>query len=249
MGSLRHKVYADGVVTATGTSTAVEQLLASSEPAVRYLARVQALGESPTSRAAARERAKIPASPIVSKMLSEMRPDGLIPRGVYDKWLGGHWVLAFLSGIGYPPGDERLRPMADRCAAWALGISGKLIDGRWRRCASQQAYALLYLIKLGFYDERCDRLADKLIEWQWPDGGWNCDKHREASHSSFHESLLPMRALVHYADVTGHADAKRAADKVAKFFLERKLMRRKSDGEIITPKFLKIHYPYHWRYN
>jgi hypothetical protein len=183
-------------------------------------------------------------------MLSEMRPaDGLIARGVYDKWLGGHWVLAFLSEIGYPPGDERLRPMADRSAAWALGISGKLINGRWRRCASQQSYAMLYLMKLGFYDERCDRLADKLIEWQWPDGGWNCDKHPAASHSSFHESLLPMRALFHYADLTGRADAKRAAEKVAKFFLERKLMRRKSTGEIITQKFLEVHYPYHWRYN
>src|SRR5688500_5827089 len=107
MGSLRRQVYADGVTAATGTSSAVERLLASSEPAVRYMARVQARGESPTSTAAARERAKIPASPIVSKLLSEKRPaDGLIPRGVYDKWLGAHWVLAFLSEIGDPPGDE-----------------------------------------------------------------------------------------------------------------------------------------------
>jgi hypothetical protein len=191
----------------------------------------------------------IPASPLVTRLLSEMRADGLIPRGPYDKWLGGHWVLAFLSEIGYPPGDKRLRPLADQCAAWALGMSGKLIDGRWRRCASQQSYALLYLIKLGFQDERCDRLAEKLIEWQWPDGGWNCDRHPQASHSSFHESLLPMRALSHCADATGRADATRAAKKVAKFFLGRKLMRRKSDGEIISPKFLEIHYPYHWRYN
>ena len=236
---------------ATQKAPVVEQLLGSPEPAIRYLARVQAMGESPTDWGAASERAKIPSSsPLVAKLLSEVRDDdGLIPRGTYDKWLGGHWVLAFLSEIGYPPGDERLRPMAERCAQWALGMSGKRIDGRWRRCASQQSYALLYLMKLGFYDERCDRLADKLIEWQWPDGGWNCDKRPMASHSSFHESLLPMRALFHYANLSGRADAKRAAKRVATFFLERKLMRRKSDGEIITPKFLEIHYPYHWRYN
>src|SRR5687768_11236751 len=242
MGTLRRRVYADQTVSATETSAAIEQLLASGEPAVRYLARVQALAESPTSRAAARERAKIPSSPLVATLLSEMQPaDGLLPRGTYDKWLGGHWVLSFLSEIGYPPGDRRLTPLADRSAAWALGMSGKLINGRWRRCASQQSYALLYLMKLGFYDERCDRLADKLIEWQWPDGGWNCDKRPEASHSSFHESLLPMRALFHYAGATGCAGAMRAAKRVATFFLERKLMRRKSDGEIISPKFLEIH--------
>jgi hypothetical protein len=238
-------------VPATQKAPVVKQLLESPEPAIRYLARVQAMGESPTGRGAAGERAKIPSSSaLVAKLLSEVRDDdGLISRGTYDKWLGGHWVLAFLSEIGYPPGDERLRPMAERCVQWALGMSGKLIDGRWRRCASQQSYALLYLMKLGFYDERCDRLADKLIEWQWSDGGWNCDKRPEASHSSFHESLLPVRALFHYANVTGRADAKRAAKRVATFFLERKLMRRKSDGEIITPSFLEIHYPYHWRYN
>jgi hypothetical protein len=233
----------------SATNAAVEQLLASDEPAVRYLTRVQVLGESPSSRSAARDRAKIRTSPLVAKMLSEMQSDGLIPGNTYDKWLGGHWVLALLSEIGYPPDDKRLASLANRSAEWALGISAKLIDGRWRRCASQQSYALLYLMKLGFYDERCDRLADKLIEWQWPDGGWNCDKHPKASHSSFHESLLPMRALFHYADFCGRADAKRAADKAAKFFLERKLLRRKSTGEIITPKFLEIHYPYHWRYN
>ena len=234
----------------THDSPAVRQLLGSPEPAIRYLARVHALGESPTDWGAARERAEIPRSPLVTKLLSEMRRDDrLSKRNVYDKWLGGHWVLAFLSEIGYPPGDARLRPMADRCAQWALGMSGTLIGGRWRRCASQQSYALLYLMKLGFYDARCDRLADKLIEWQWPDGGWNCDKRAEASHSSFHESLLPMRALYHYATVTGRADARRAAKRVATLFLERKLMRRKRDGEIITPRFLEIHYPYHWRYN
>jgi hypothetical protein len=231
------------------SATAIEQLLKSDEPAVRFLARVQGLGEDPDSRPASRERKLIPQSPRVRTMLSEMRPDGLIPRGTYDKWLGGHWVLAFLSEIGYPPGDKRLAPTANRCANWALGISATLIDGRWRRCASQQSYAVLYLMKLGFYDARCDALVEKLIEWQWPDGGWNCDKHPEASHSSFHESLLPMRALFHYAGVTGNAEALRSARKVAKLFLERKLLRRKSSGEIIDPAFAQLQYPYHWRYN
>src|SRR5689334_8100475 len=110
MASLRTKAYARGGATATETSAGIiDQLLASDEPAIRYLARVQVLGESPASRAAARERAKIPDSPMVTTMLSEMRgSDGRIPRNTYDKWLGPHWVLAFLSEIGYPPGDKRL---------------------------------------------------------------------------------------------------------------------------------------------
>jgi hypothetical protein len=169
-------------------SNIADRLLASEEPAIQYLTRVQVLGESPTSRAARRDRAMIPRSPLVRAMFSHVDPSP------YRKWTGPHWILAFCSELGYPPGDRKLKLLADRCAKWALGIQGTLIDGRWRRCGSQQGYALLYLMKLGFRDARCDELVERLLGWQWPDGRWNCDKRPEAVHSSFHETLLPMRA-------------------------------------------------------
>ena len=40
-------------------------------------------------------------------------------------------------------------------------------------------------------NERCDELALRLAEWQWPDGGWNCDKRPEVVISSFMETLIP----------------------------------------------------------
>ena len=41
--------------------------------------------------------------------------------------------------------------------------------------------------------------SQRLVEWQWPDGGWNCDRHPSASHSSFNESFAAIRALGAYA--------------------------------------------------
>jgi hypothetical protein len=241
-------------VTATAAaktgSALVEDLLGSDEPVVRYLTRVLALGEWPDSGQAQREREKIPSGTLARALLGEVGRDGLIHgRGPYSKWRGCHWVLAFLSELGYPPGERKLRAMADRAATWALSIEPRMIDGRWRRCASQQAYAVLYLMKLGFYDARCDALVERMIQWQWADGGWNCDKRPQACHSSFHESLLPMRSLFHYASQTANAEARAAANRAARMFLERKLFRRKSDGELIDPRFLELHFPYHWRYN
>ncbi len=53
-------------------------------------------------------------------------------------------------------------------------------------------------------DERTEELASRLVAWQWPDGGWNCDKNPQASHSSFHESLIPLRGLALHGRMTGN---------------------------------------------
>ncbi len=230
------------------TISIADRLLESDDPVIRYNARIGILGEKPSSAAAKRDRDHIPHSPIVRHLLGEMNRNGNIPQEVYNKWRGPHWVMAFLAELGYPPGDASLRRMLDRNAEWALAISGTLVNGRWRRCASQQGYALLYLMKLSGCDHRCDELAKRLIGWQWPDGGWNCDRDPNAHCSSFDESHLPMRALFHYADHTKNKKALAAAQRAAEFFLERRLFRRKSNGAVIRSRFVKLNYPYDWRY-
>ena len=79
----------------------------------------------------------------------------------------------------------------------------RMINGRVRRCASQEGNAIWSSLRLGFTDKRTTELVERLIKWQWPDGGWNCDKHPEAINSSFMESLIPLRALALYAKTTG----------------------------------------------
>ena len=38
------------------------------------------------------------------------------------------------------------------------------------------------------------RLAEAVLSWQWPDGGWNCDNRADGHRSSFHESHRPAWA-------------------------------------------------------
>jgi len=67
------------------------------------------------------------------------------------------------------------------------------MQGRYRRCASQQGNALYFLTKLGLIDQfAADRLVERLLHWQWPDGGWNCDKNPQADSSSIMQTLLSM---------------------------------------------------------
>jgi hypothetical protein len=185
--------------------------------------------------------------------LSERDGEGRIPYHPYAKWYGAHWVLATLADLGYPPGDESLLPLRDQPLRWLLSRDHerkiKTIDGRVRRCASQEGNALYAALALGIADERADELARRLVAWQWPDGGWNCDKKPAASHSSFYESLTPLRALALHGRLTGNPASRDAAGRAAELFLSRRLFRRLSDGSTMNEEFLQLHYPCYWRYD
>lgn len=244
----------------------VQVLLNDADPCVRYRTLVDVCGVSPTSPEVTQLRALIPASDRASKLLSP-HTTGHAP-GIYSKFTGAHWTLASLADLGYPPGDPALLPLRDQvCDFWLTPDHTRervvpkeapayksypgvpIIDGRPRRCASQEGNALYAVLALGLADERADRLAANLARWQWPDGGWNCDRKTSAHTSSFHESLLPLRGLAWHARVTGSATSRQAAERTAEFFLERRLFRRQRDGAVIHESFTKLHYPAYWYYD
>jgi len=185
----------------------------------------------------------------------------------YVKWQGAHWILATLADIGYPRGDRSLLSMRDQvlnrwlgkfyfrefdastqAAAYAkAGVPRE--RGRYRRCASQQGNALFYLEKLGIADDRSNQLVERLLHWQWPDGGWNCDRRPEANTSSFWETRHAMLGLSAYADRTKDAAAREAASRAAEVFLSRHLFLERHSGRVMNPDFLRLHYPLYWYYD
>jgi hypothetical protein len=247
----------------------VERLLKSKEASIRWKTRVHVLGEERDSKRIRALEEEIRMSPRVRALLS--RRDRLgkpgTARSVYYKWQGLHWVLTSLADLGYPPGDETLHPIRDRILDFWLKPSYfhefvartqdeayrhagvPLMQGRYRRCASQQGNALLFLTDLGIADERADSLAERLLHWQWPDGGWNCDRRPEADTSSFMETRLPMLGLAAYARHRRSVAATEAVERASEVFLRRRLFKRMSDRRIIHPEFVKLHYPLYWHYD
>jgi hypothetical protein len=98
-------------------------------------------------------------------------------------------------------------------------------------------------------DPRAQLLAESLIEWQWPDGGWNCDVDASGRRSSFHESLAPTWGLHEYAVATGDAAAAASARRTAELFLDHRLFRALDTGEVIHPSWLALHYPPYWHFD
>ncbi len=233
--------------------TIIERLLASDELSIRYKILANVLETDTDLVKMKKLQNLIKKSPRVLTLLSERGRDSKVPYHPYNKWRGAHWILACLSDLGYPAGDKTLIPLREQVYDWLFSKKHeqhiKEINGRVRRCASQESYALYYLHKLGLTDSRTDELAHRLVKWQWPDGGWNCDKKPSAHKSSFVESLIPFRALAMYADITGDSKAKKASERAVELFLKRKLFRKISDGSIIKESFIKLHYPCYFEYD
>lgn len=237
----------------------IERLLHSDEPSIVWRIRTSVLGD-PENLGGLRD--EIRSSVRVQTLLDRMTTDN-----VYGKWHGAHWVMAALADLSYPSRPPELVPIRDRVfdhwlsktyftefeAKSSNGSYAKRgvprIQGRYRRCASQQGNALRSAVRLDLVDNRAAMLVERLLYWQWPDGGWNCDRNPTASTSSFMETLLPMRGLAAYGAFHHDVAATTAALNAAEVFLERGLIFGRRDHRPIHPEFLRLHYPAYWHYD
>ena len=228
----------------------VEQLLTSTEPAIRRLAEVDLLGR----------RSKITddevlAGPLVSGLVAGQRRDGGFAPHPYSKWLGAHWRLVSLVELGVPAGEPRAVAALEAVLAWLRSAehaaSVHVIAGVTRAHASIDGNALAVAARLGLApDPRVVAIAERLTRWQWPDGGWNCDRGARAPfHSSVNETLPATWGLHEYAAATGDADAAAAADRAAEFLLVHRVYRSHRSDRIIAPNVTAIHYPPYWHYD
>ena len=257
MSSSRKALTRSSLITA-GSPLFIEYLLEHGDPSTRYKLSVAGIGRRRT------HRNEIQTSARVVTLLSERDRTGCIPQHPYTKWTGAHWVLAMLADLGYPPGDRALYPLRDQVLDWLLDPRRwrprrrsdepyrapiLTIAGRDRIHASLEGNALYAILALGLADQRVDTLAQRLLETQWEDGGWNCDRTPSASHSSFTETLIPLRGLIWHAREHRSRASAAGARRAAEMLLRRRLFRRASNGRLISSDFVKLHYPCYWHYD
>jgi hypothetical protein len=228
----------------------IDWLMESSEPAIRAAVRRDLLHE-----AAPEVEDAVLDGPLVRALLADQdESGGFAGRHPYAKWIGAHWRLVALVELGIPAAEARAVRAAETVLDWLTGQGHArnvpVIAGLARRCGSQEGNALAVASRLGMAaDERVELLARGLIEWQWPDGGWNCDRREEAHRSSFHETLPPVWGLHEWANATGDRAAANAARRGAELFLEHRLYRSLTTGETINEDWLTPHWPPYWHYD
>jgi len=171
----------------------------------------------------------------------------------YKKWTGAHWRIVSMVELAVPTGEPRAMAAADEVLDMITRshrYDVPVVNGLPRSHGSVEGNAVAACSLLGLAgDQRTQQIVQKLLEWQWPDGGWNCDKNPEAHRSSFHETHSAAWGLHEYWRATGDTAARDAAVRAGELFLEHRVFRRLGDGAVINKRWLQPSYPPYWHYD
>ncbi|HEX3678744.1 MAG TPA: squalene cyclase [Galbitalea sp.] len=93
-------------------------------------------------------------------------------------------------------------------------------------------------------------LAQWFVDHRMPDGGWNCEWVDGSTRSSFDSTLNSLKSILYYESAVGGSDALRQARRGAEeYLLERRLLYRRSTGELQGDWVTRFAYPFRWFYS
>jgi len=240
------------------------QWLLDSDPSIRWQV-MRDLTDASNEEVAA-ERARV--------AIEEWGAQLLAIQGVDGSWAGTAWnhgwdstmhALTLLREFGLDPSSDETRR--------ALGLVRDHVrwmgwdwDGKWQGqdfvgnpffagevepCINGQVMA-----SGAYFHQDCQRILDRLLAEQLPDGGWNCEAENGSTRSSFNTTICVLEALLEY-ELAGETNAvvTEARLRGQEYLLERRLFHRQSTGEVIEQDreggtvFTRFAFPTWWHYD
>jgi hypothetical protein len=238
--------------------TALDWLL-DSDPAIRWQV-LRDLVRAPAAVVAA-ERARVATEGWGARLLGLQGEDGQWAGGAcfparsiepYDKSQGQPWIstlptLQLLCDFGVDPSDDLVRRavalVEDRCRWEHAGQP--FFSGEVEPCINGRT------VTLGtYFGQNVDSVVARLLNEQLEDGGWNCEMENGSVRSSFATTINVLEGLLAHERATGgSAESIAVRRRGEEYLLERKLMRRKSTGEVVDPAWLQFSFPARWHYD
>lgn len=244
--------------------SSVIRWLLDSDPSIRWQV-MQDLMHAPADEVAA-ERARVATEGWGAHLLALQGADG--------SWAGAAWnqgwdstmhVLMLLRDMGLDPASEQAQ-RAVRLVRDHVHWPGWDWDGTWRGmvfvgnpffagevepCINGQVGAVG-----AYFGQDIERIIDRLLAEQLPDGGWNCEAQNGSTRSSFNTTICVLEALLEH-ELTGGAnpDVPEARLRGQEYLLERRLFHRLSTGEVIErdrkgeSRWTRFAFPNWWHYD
>jgi hypothetical protein len=206
------------------------------------------------------ERNRIAVEGWGARLLALQQPDGMWAGGLYSpKWISTTYTMLLLRRCGLSPDNEQAqvscRLLLDRGFYRDGGINYFRSYEYSETCVTGMILSILAHFRLD--DQRVERLVLYLLEQQMPDGGWNCESYKGATHSSLHTTVSVLEGLWEYERLNSADEGRQsivpevreAQASGREFLLQHRLFRSHRTGEIIDPRMTRLSFPPRWRYD
>jgi hypothetical protein len=229
--------------------------LLESDPSIRWQVMRDLVGAS--ADAVSAERARVATEGWGAQVLALQTPDGL--------WGGRAWSheftdtfhsLELLRRLGLDPASPAARLAVERVrdqVTWGDGSpwpdlpwgASQFFAGEVEPCINGNVVATG-----AYFGVDMAPLVERLLREQLADGGWNCEAENGATVSSMETTINVLEGLLEYERAIGGSAALAAARRRGEaYLLERRLLRRKTTGEVINPAWLRAAYPHWYHYD
>ncbi len=235
---------------------AVIEWLLESDPAIRWQV-MRDLTDAPEDEVAA-ERRRVASDGWGARLLALQGPDGRWDGGTYrpgwvdeskpffDAWTATHFSLQLLRELGLPPDGPEARRAVSLVGNVRWEANGApYFEGETEPCINGIALA-----GGAYFGKDVDGIAERLVEDELADGGWNCWAAYGARVSSFHSTICVLEGLLAWERAGGSSSAVATARRRGEAYLvERGLFRRRSTGRVADPRFTMFSFPTWWYYD
>jgi hypothetical protein len=218
----------------------VTDWLLDADPAIRWQV-LRDLVDTPAEEVAA-ERARVAAEGWGARLLALQGPAGTwTGAGLFPEFTSTCWSLMMLRDFGAEPGAPAVRraiELVREHGRWEHA-GQPFFEGEVEPCINGKVVALG-----ASFDVHVTPVVDRLLGEQMADGGWNCEQEKGSVRGSFHTTIAVLEGLLEWERATGGTAASIAARRRGEdYLLERRLLRRRSTGEIIDPAFTRFSFP------
>jgi hypothetical protein len=240
--------------------------LLDSDPSIRWQVMQDLIG-APAEEVAA-ERAKAATEGWGARLLALQGADGSWAGEAWNQgWNSTMHILSLLREMGLDPASDEARRAVGRVSN-SVRWRGWDWDGSWRGwdfvgnpffagevepCINGQVAASSAYFG---QDAQSERIIERLLGEQLPDGGWNCEAANGSTRSSFNTTICVLEALLEYELAGRSSTAVREARlRGQEYLLERRLYRRRSTGEVIERDrkgdaiWTRFSFPTWWHYD
>jgi hypothetical protein len=238
--------------------SSIARWLLESDPSIRWQVMRDVIGAS--AEDVARERARVATEGIGAQLLALQAADGRWGGAAWNRgWNSTMHVLMLLRELGLDPASDQahraISLVRERVTWKGCGPqecdSNAFFEGEIEPCINAQVAAVG-----AYFGQDVRGIVDRLLTEQLPDGGWNCEAPDRSTRSSFNTTICVLEALLEYERMVGGsqriAEARLCGQK---YLIERRLLRRRSSGELIErdrkggTAWTRFAFPTWWHYD